>query len=231
VDISCALSFLEAVFGAHRPEDRMSDPILNAAELRLGLRLPLAVRALYSVTGSSKAIHRSHNELVAPERIYVGGDHLVFYEENQAGVVWGIPLSRLGAEDPPVDQGQPDLGSSTWTFYPEFRSVSEFACAQGAWQAVQGGLPYVGVRQRPRAEDAGGATRLALEAKLGPAKLVIDGMSAWLVERGVAVELPGGYLGLATRDGEQFKAASARIGVQMEDWDYATLRDDTRARS
>jgi hypothetical protein len=226
VDISRAIAFLEAVFGALRPEDRVSDADLNAAELRLALRLPASLRTLYALTGSSHTIHRSHNKLVRPERIDFGDDHLIFYEENQAVVVWAIARSRLSSEDPPVDQGQYDRGTGRWTYYPEFRSVAEFECGQAAWQAVQGGLPYVGVRDGSGAKDRRGEIRPSLEERLGPPELVTDGMSAWLVEGGVALELPGGYLGLATRAGEQFKIASARIGLAIEEWDYATLRDE-----
>jgi hypothetical protein len=224
VDVSYALRFLEAVFGALGPEDAVSDAVLNEAEARLGVRLPPALRTLYAVTGSSKSIHCAYNELLPPGRIYFADDHLVFYEENQVVVVWGIPQSRLGDDDPPVEQGQPNSMRRDM-FYPEFRSVSEFACAQGAWQAVNGGLPYSGIRNRPRADAPRPASRPGLQAKLGPADLVTEDMSAWLVDGGVAIELPDGYLGLATQSAEQFSVSSERIGLALKDWDSATLRE------
>jgi hypothetical protein len=53
-------------------------------------------------------------------------------------------------------------------------------------------------------------------------------MRAWLVENGVALVAGDDYLGLATRDAASFVAASARLGVAIEAWDYATLRDELR---
>lgn len=220
--IDDALRFLEAVFGPLGAEAAVPAVEMEAAEARLGFALPRALRTLYLRTGRAKSLHAAHNMLVPPEAIDLAGDHLVFYEENQAVVVWAIARARLSEADPPVDQGQ--CSDDGWTFYPEFGSVSEFACSQGAWQAVQGGLPFVGVLQQPaeaRRIDAAGMT-----AAFGAPSLVTEGMQAWLVDGGVAVDAGDGYLGLATRNAADFESASARLGLELDDWDYATLRDE-----
>ena len=90
---------------------------------------------------------------------------------------------------------------------------------QAAWQAVQGGLPFVGVKQ-------GKAQVSALIEALGAPVLERSGMRAWLLEKGVVVDAGDGFVGLATQEAESFVAASARLGMEVEQWDYATLRDE-----
>jgi hypothetical protein len=230
VDIGEALTFLEAIYGPFEAVHRIAPTALDAVEARIGASLPRALRTLYAKTGAARALHHAHNELVPPERIDFGGDHLVFYEENQAVVVWGIARSRLSEEDPPVEQGQVDRDTEAWSYFPEFESVSEFACAQGSWQAVQGGLPYVGVMEKFPGAHASGLRALngapVLGAVLGQPRLRTSGMWAWLVDGGVAIELPDAYVGLATRTAEQFSAACRTLDIALEQWDYATLRDD-----
>jgi hypothetical protein len=112
--------------------------------------------------------------------------------------------------------------STSWTFYPEFRSVSESHARRGAWQAVQDGRPY-GRAERTSRGRCRWRRALALEARLGPAELVTNGMSAWLIEHAVAVELPGGYLGLATRDGSNSKLRPPASAFRWKTGNYAAL--------
>lgn len=212
-----ALTFLEAIYGPFDASSGYSKSEVDAAEARCEARLPAALRELYLRTGRVEALHRSHNRLSPPIELGFAGDHLAFYEENQAVVVWAIAREHLGEPNPPVDQGQrtePD----TWTYYPEAASVSQFACAQGAWQAVKGGLPFVGgldVTDGP----------LSVEEKLGAPTFASETIRAWLVDGGVATEAEGGHVGLATRTEDAFVAASARLGLEVDDWDYATVVD------
>jgi hypothetical protein len=220
--IDDSIRFLEAIFGAFDAEGGVPVGEIEAAEKRLGCALPRALRLLYSRTGRVKSLHTVHNTLVAIGEVDFASDHLIFYEENQAVVVWAIARSRLLEEDPPVDQGQ--LTDGDWTFYSEFGSVSEFASAQGAWQAVQGGLPFVGQVQQPA--DARRVDSVAMTRAYGPPSLVTEGMSAWLVDGGVAIDAGDGFIGLATRGAAEFLSASALLGLELVAWDHATLRDD-----
>jgi hypothetical protein len=223
--IDRAIQFIEAIFGPLGSEAGVSVEDIVAAERALGVSLPHALRELYARTGSLKALHAVHNTIVPIERVGLAADHLVFYEENQGVVAWGIPRSRLSEADPPVDQGQPpNAARDAWTFCPEFTSVSEFVCAQAAWQAVQGGLPFVGVLQQ--AGEPARVDARSMATALGPESLRAESMRAWVVDGGVAVEAGDGYVGLATRDARQFLAASASLGIEMGAWDYATLRDE-----
>ena len=220
--IESALAFVEAVFGRLEPGDAVEESAMVSAEARLGVKLPHALRMLYRASGASQALHHAHNQLLAPAKVDFAANHLVFYEENQGVVVWGIARDRLAEMDPPVEQGQLDSRTGEWTFYPEFGSVSEFVAAQCAWQAVQGGLAYVGSKVHGDASDEPVSV---FEAGLGTAILVTASMRAWLVDGGVATKA-GEMLGLATREPRQFEAASLRLGIAIDDWDYATISDE-----
>jgi hypothetical protein len=50
-------------------------------------------------------------------------------------------------------------------------------------------------------------------------------MTAWLIEGGVVALVTPAYLGLATRSAAHFVAASKDLGVELGDWDRATLQD------
>lgn len=220
--IEDSIRFLEAIYGTFRTDAAVPAAAIDDAERRLGIRLPRALRLLYERTGSSRSLHASHNTLVRIDSIEFGDDHLIFYEENQAVVVWAIARSELTKEDPPVDQGQHDEKSG-WSFYAEFRSLSEFAAAQGAWQAVQGGLPFSGVLQQPENRRRVDAT--ALTRELGAPGVATDSMSAWLIDGGVVIDAGDGYVGLAARTELEFRAAGERMGIDLAQWDYATVRD------
>ncbi|MFI5300991.1 MAG: hypothetical protein ACHREM_23155 [Polyangiales bacterium] len=222
--IDDAVRFLESIYGPFNASAGVPEADVRAAERRLGICLPAALATLYRRTGAAAAVHAAHNTLVPLAKLGFADDRLVFYEENQGVVAWGVPRARMSDEDPPVEQGQPGGGEGEWTFYPEFASVSDFARAQGAWNAVQGGLACVGVWAQPDSPtriDSG-----AITSQLGPAEFMTDGMRAWLVVGGVLVDAGGGYIGLATRAAEQFEAASARLGIVIDSWDYATIRDE-----
>lgn len=218
-----SVRFIEAIFGRLGPEAAIPGEVVVATERRLGVLLPSALRELYLRTGASTALHNSHNTIVPLDQMEFAGDHLIFYEENQGVVSWGIARSRLSEDDPPVDQGQPPVGNAGWDFYPEFASVSEFACAQAAMQAVEGGLPFVGVKHEPGRGPTVDVDRMT--NALGPPALKTAGLTAWLVEGGVAVAAEGGFVGLATREAKPFLSVSASLGLAVEDWSYSTLRD------
>lgn len=217
--MDAAITFLEHVFGPFGPGDHIERSAVREAEERLGVGFPRALADYYCRTGASRPLHFAHNQLVPLARVDFADDHLVFYEENQSVVVWGIHRARLAEIDPPVEQGQEHDGA--WRFYPELESVSQFACAQGAWQAVQGGLPFVGVLDAPSVPD------LIARAELGSPAVAAPDLRAWSVEQGVVTCAGAEHLGLATRDAEAFRRASQRLGLDIEAWDYATLRDET----
>lgn len=63
--------------------------------------------------------------------VYIG-DYLVFAEENENVVVWGILKSDLRIEDPVVYQGQEYNGKYSW--YSEDSTFSRFVIQMFKWQ-------------------------------------------------------------------------------------------------
>lgn len=93
-----------------READGSPEADLTAAEERLGLRLPAALREAYALFGGRGDLTSNHDTLRAPAELYVdeSGEALVFRDENQGAARWGILLSDLSLDDPPV-RIRPDL--------------------------------------------------------------------------------------------------------------------------
>jgi hypothetical protein len=75
---------------------------LDAAEDRLGLRLPAALREAYRLFGRRDDLTANQDVLLSPGRLHLDGEVLVFRVENQAVVRWGVPVSDPEEADPPV---------------------------------------------------------------------------------------------------------------------------------
>ncbi|MFE0424023.1 SMI1/KNR4 family protein [Streptomyces sp. NPDC058953] len=77
---------------------------IAAAEERLGLRLPAALKEAYALLGRRPDLTSNHDSLRPPAGLEVdaSGEALVFRDENQGVCVWGIPLAEIGRDDPPV---------------------------------------------------------------------------------------------------------------------------------
>lgn len=84
--------------------DGFAEDELQAAERRLGLRLPDAVRELYALLGRRDDLTSNQDALLPPRRLGFddSGQALVFRVENQGCAQWGIPVHGLHLPDPPV---------------------------------------------------------------------------------------------------------------------------------
>ncbi|MGW7364996.1 SMI1/KNR4 family protein [Streptomyces sp. NPDC054841] len=97
-------------FTAHWTDGALDDAAgypeadLAAAEERLELRLPAALREAYALLGNRADLTSNHDELRAPAELYVdeSGEALVFRDENQGAARWGILLTDLDRDDPAV---------------------------------------------------------------------------------------------------------------------------------
>jgi hypothetical protein len=85
-------------------DDGWAEADLQAAEQRLGIRLPPAIREAYGLFGRRRDLTSVQDRLLSPEELEVDatGDVLVYRVENQAVAVWGVPLAALEQPDPPV---------------------------------------------------------------------------------------------------------------------------------
>ncbi|MFJ8828363.1 SMI1/KNR4 family protein [Streptomyces sp. NPDC102467] len=84
--------------------DGWDEADLVAAEERLGLRLPVALREVYQLLGRRRDLTSNHDVLLAPAELYVDASRegLVFRHENQGAASWGVLLADLAKEDPGV---------------------------------------------------------------------------------------------------------------------------------
>ncbi|WAL74339.1 SMI1/KNR4 family protein [Kitasatospora sp. YST-16] len=100
-----------------QPGDGRTDAELDAAEARLGLRLPAALREAHLLLGNRPDLTSNQDTLLPPEELYVDRDHLVYRVENQSCAYWGVPLAALDQDDPPTvvwpDAADPE--TAPWT--------------------------------------------------------------------------------------------------------------------
>ncbi|MFF8913748.1 SMI1/KNR4 family protein [Streptomyces sp. NPDC015032] len=77
---------------------------LDTAQARLGLPLPTALREAYQLLGHRTDLTDNQDVLLAPQDLYLDEDRgvLVFRVENQSCAYWGIRVSDLDQDDPPV---------------------------------------------------------------------------------------------------------------------------------
>ena len=111
-------------------QDGFSVTELHAIE-NIFSSLPVALQEYYHLIGKHP-INKEHNRILAPNEIYYIGDYLVFAEENENVVAWGILKSDLQIEDPVVYQGQEYNGKYSW--YSEDSTFSRFVIQMFKWQ-------------------------------------------------------------------------------------------------
>jgi len=89
-----------------------------------GIDLPPGLRSYYLVAGRHPVNHR-HNRLRPVAQLEVDQHRVVFLDENQGVVFWGIAVDDEAA-DPIVWQGQPATGDRPTTWYCEDTPLTAF---------------------------------------------------------------------------------------------------------
>jgi len=102
---------------------------LLQCEKRLKLKLPLAFREYYEFAGKLP-INTQHNILYEPSKLKIWKGKLLFMEENQRVVFWGLDLQVLRQTDPQVFQAH---NSEPIEWYSEEKSFSEFILSMWRW--------------------------------------------------------------------------------------------------
>ncbi|WP_165245155.1 hypothetical protein [Paludisphaera soli] len=85
-----------------RPAEGDPAATLDAAAMRLGVDLPAALREWYAIAGRRADAWSRQDVFVRPDRLRIEDGRIVFYEESQAVVRWGVGVEGRQAEDPPV---------------------------------------------------------------------------------------------------------------------------------
>ncbi|KAA2242770.1 SMI1/KNR4 family protein [Chitinophaga agrisoli] len=88
------------------PEDEnfgLKESEIVALEKRLNIELPATLRAYYLSLGSHESLNNAHNRLLRCEEVWISQDgYLMFYEENQGVVSWGVKKENFMDPDPLV---------------------------------------------------------------------------------------------------------------------------------
>jgi len=119
-------------------EDTCSTAGIEDAERRLAIKLPGSLREYYLVAGREKRINQFHNRLLPPEKLFMDSERVVFMEENQCVVYWGVPTVQDAKPDARVFQGvnRRDKGIE---WHPEHDSCFTFLNVMAVWHASFGG--------------------------------------------------------------------------------------------
>jgi hypothetical protein len=124
------------------PRDGSAESRIAAAERRLGVRAPTALRDYFLVAGRERRFNCVFNRLLRPEDWFVDSHKLVFMEENQAVVYWGTLAASRPPSDPPAFQG---VNGDPIEWHAEHERCSVFLRVMLHWQAAYGGaMPWSG---------------------------------------------------------------------------------------
>lgn len=94
-------------------QDGWTNADLDAAEDRLGVRIPRALREAYALFGKRPDLTSNQDRLLLPAELRMDGDVLVFRDENQWVAAWG---AQPADEDPAVlvKHDLVDRSEETW---------------------------------------------------------------------------------------------------------------------
>ena len=118
--------------------DGISSDEIASAENKLGIKLPAGLRDYYLVAGHESALNHAYNQLYTPKELKTHPDKLVFMEENQCVVVWGIDVGPQAGDDPAVYQG-PIVKKQPSGWHLEEKECSAFLVFMLHLQAAFGG--------------------------------------------------------------------------------------------
>lgn len=118
-----------------------SETEIAAVEQSLNIKLPAVLREYYLIIGKNEKVNDSHNKLLGPDTIYFTEDrYLVFYEENQGVVQWGIKESDLSIGNPSVWGNYDTIQKSVW--HQETETLEDFFLSMAVYNGTLGGLLY-----------------------------------------------------------------------------------------
>lgn len=112
---------------------------LATAGKSLGVVIPPALSEYYAVAGREKRLNQSHNRLLPIDEWQIEKKRLIFMEENQAVVVWGVSIGNPQNDDPPVSQS---VNDDEFQWFQESRRCSTFIAVMLHFQAVFGGFKH-----------------------------------------------------------------------------------------
>jgi hypothetical protein len=109
--------------------DGLSEKDVKKAESRLGVTLPAALRTFYLSVGAVSELCCIHNTIFPPNDLSFEEGYLMFMDENQSVVSWGIKKKDLKMSDP--EAWQRNNSSEDW--YSEEKSFLELLTSMFEW--------------------------------------------------------------------------------------------------
>jgi hypothetical protein len=98
-----------------KQDDGFKDDQIIKAENRLGITFSKSLREFYSTIGNVEELTKIHNKILRPESVYIEDGYLIFMEENQGVVSWGIKIEENSLPDPIIWQ----RNNTEFTWYSE----------------------------------------------------------------------------------------------------------------
>jgi hypothetical protein len=200
---------------------------ITALEERLAIKLPPSLKNYYLALGKYEALNYSYNRLLKPgkEIGFSQDEYLIFYEENQVVVYWGIKKQDLTLDNPPVygnysgDEHNPD-----WQL--EAATTEAFFLLMAVYNGVMGGLEYNANSLEPvdaAVVDYVRANWQELADISNPSQKVFTRDYEEMVS--LSFEKEGNCSGIfiGTNDHERFDHLLDKLEV---DWNYISLEDE-----
>lgn len=108
---------IRTLFHPWQPCDGYDEATIQAAEERLGVRLPSILRNFYLAWGKRSDLTEANHPLLPPDEVVIRADTLIFWVENQAVWYWGVRCEALEEADPPVVI---ESGTASWNEESKF---------------------------------------------------------------------------------------------------------------
>jgi hypothetical protein len=113
--------------------DGISVSEIKKQERKLGGSLPEAMRDYYRVAGRLDELNKFNNRLFDLDELEIEGEYLLFMEENQVVVLWGI--KKTDAKPDPEVLQRVNLDHAEW--YSEKLTFSQFMIRMYKWQVTE----------------------------------------------------------------------------------------------
>jgi hypothetical protein len=167
-----AMRFIEATRGPRLPE--FGIPVQELDHLEM----PEPLRAFYEFAGRWPGLYRQ-NVLLAPDKLHVDGDRLIFYDENQHVFEWATTVT---GQDPPVWFREPGMRAHYGRWHAERAPLTVFLLQTLLEEYAMGiGSACAAGGQAVAAELAASAISGLEPVPFGPLGGSYDPIRSWLL--------------------------------------------------
>jgi hypothetical protein len=142
LDWSEQSAHIRSLYRPWEPGDGYDEETLQAAEARLGVRLPLMLQQFFLGWGQRVDMTRRMHPLLPPDQLKIKDGALLFWAENQAVVLWGVLREVLDEADPSVVVAWNVEEGLQWT--PSHARLSDFFDDLTYFHALVGGAIHGG---------------------------------------------------------------------------------------